>query len=171
MKTERIGYGGAVTVTIELETSRLVTIVYRPTRASYHLQENIHAVETMEVTTDDRMTSAANCAYCAGGRGPLSASENVVGVGLGFNLREDLSPGKRPGGCPWWGTGLHAAGGGREEMAAGGAVHRHFRGGHCTKLYITVGISGQIQHLVGVRDAKVVVAVNKSEDRPHFSVG
>lgn len=99
----------------------------------------------------------------------LGAARVVVGVGRGLKAREDVA----------LLTGLASALGG--ELACSRPLaegvdwlpkerYIGISGQHVSPdLYLAVGISGQLQHMVGVRDAKVIVAVNSDKAAPVFS--
>jgi electron transfer flavoprotein alpha subunit len=166
VETSRMMYGGAVLKTESLAALTVVTVPSGKAEAAKPSGQHAPVV-VREVDSDPRVAVVTTAPLEQKGS-DLTTAANVVGVGMGIENSDDLALAAELA------RALNAAMGctrpvAEERDLLPGAQYIGISGVTISpSLYITVGISGQVQHTVGIRDAKCVVAIDKNEKAPIF---
>ena len=163
-------YAGNAIATVESGENIVLATVRGTAFDAVAAEGGSAAVEAAASTGDAGISKFINEEIVKSERPELTAARIVVsggrGVGSGENYHKVLDP---------LADKLGAAQGASRAAVDAGFVPNDFQVGQTGKivapdLYIAVGISGAIQHLAGMKDSKVIVAINKDEEAPINSV-
>ena len=162
-------YAGSCIATVKSnDTVKLITV--RSTAFDQVATDNSDVpVESVDVANSANISEFVSEELAKSDRPELTSANIVISGGRGmqsgdnFHLLDSIA------------DKLGAAVGASRAAVDAGFVPNDYQIGQTGKivapdLYIAVGISGAIQHLAGMKDSKVIVAINKDEDAPIFQV-
>jgi len=162
-------YAGNILVTVQSKDPTKVITVRTTSFDPADAEGGSANIESVDVTEDAGLSTFVNQSLTKSDRPELTAARVVVSGGraLGssenFKILDDLA------------DVLGAAVGATRAAVDAGYVPNDYQIGQTGKviapeLYIGIGLSGAIQHLAGMKDSKVIVAINKDEEAPIFQV-
>jgi electron transfer flavoprotein alpha subunit len=162
-------YAGNALATVQ-STDAVKVITVRTTAFDAVDGGNAAKIEAIAASADTAQTQLTHRELTKSERPELGAAKIIVsggrGLGSGENYHKLLEP---------LADKLGAALGASRAAVDAGFVPNDYQVGQTGKivapqLYIAIGISGAIQHLAGMKESKVIVAINKDPDAPIFQV-
>ena len=166
IQTTRMMYGGLALCTESISLPALVTIAPRTFEAPAPVDQQGELV-TIEAATDERITISNVCPIEREGV-DITEADRLVVIGRGLAKQEDISIAQA----------LAAKLGAEVACSRSIAEDYHWLpveryigiSGQKVKpeLYFSLGVSGQVQHVAGIRDSKIIVAIDSNEKAPVF---
>lgn len=160
---ERMIYGGLISQQEVVTGLCVVTVA----EGKFETMDGQAEVETVRVSTDNRVQLVERAPIVKKGT-DLRAADRVVCAGMALDKEEDLQIIRD----------LAAALNAEIGCTRGMAEERHWLPAELyigisgavikPQLCVSVGISGQVQHTIGIRDSKTIVAINNNEKAPIF---
>ncbi|WP_415749434.1 electron transfer flavoprotein subunit alpha/FixB family protein [Caballeronia sp. J97] len=167
---ERPIYAGNAVATVQSSDTVKVITVRATAFPAVQAEGGSAPIEVLAAVPDTGLSQLVSRAVTKLERPELTSAEIIVsggrGLGSGEKYTEILEP---------LANTLGAALGASRAAVDAGFVPNDYQVGQTGKivapeLYIAVGISGAIQHLAGMKDSKVIVAINKDPEAPIFGV-
>ena len=162
-------YAGNALATVQ-SADKIKVITVRTTAFDAVATGGSAAIEAIAPAADTAQSQLQNRELTKSERPELGAAKIIVsggrGLGSGENYHQLLEP---------LADKLGAALGASRAAVDAGFVPNDYQVGQTGKivapqLYLAIGISGAIQHLAGMKDSKVIVAINKDPDAPIFQI-
>ena len=162
-------YAGNAFETVQsIDNKKIITI--RPTSFDAVSREGGNAnIEKISFNTDQKLVEFIGREESTSERPELGTARIVISGGRGLQSSENFSMINEIA------DKLNAAVGASRAAVDAGYVSNDYQVGQTGKvvvpdLYIAVGISGAIQHLAGMKESKIIVAINKDEEAPIFNI-
>jgi electron transfer flavoprotein alpha subunit len=167
---ERPIYAGNAIQTVESSDPKIVATVRTASFAATGEGGATAPIEPAAVAADPGISSFVGEALAKSDRPELTSAKIIISGGRAMQKAENFKTYIEP-----VADKLGAAMGASRAAVDAGYAPNDWQVGQTGKvvapdLYIAVGISGAIQHLAGMKDSKVIVAINKDEEAPIFQV-
>ncbi len=167
---ERPIYAGNAIQTVESTDAKIIATVRTASFAATGAGSAAAPIEPVAAAANPGVSSFAGEALAKSDRPELTSARIIISGGRAMQKAENFKTYIEP-----VADKLGAAMGASRAAVDAGYAPNDWQVGQTGKvvapeLYIAVGISGAIQHLAGMKDSKVIVAINKDEEAPIFQV-
>lgn len=162
-------YAGNAFVKVKVTAEHLLLGVRTTTFDAEGGQQSPAEIKKLDTVKNEGLSEFIKLQENKSDRPDLATAEVVISGGRGLQSKENFAMLERVA------DKLGAAVGASRAAVDAGFVPNDYQVGQtgkivAPKLYIAVGISGAIQHLAGIKDSKVIVAINKDPEAPIFEI-